>query len=78
MKEVLAINVIKKDFIDRVCLNEEELKILDMYINGDSYVKIGMKVNMSERNVGRIISNIKEKYNHYKEMEIAKLNLLNK
>lgn len=46
-----------------------------MYIKNYSYIKIANETGMSDRNVGRIMSCIKEKYENYKKLELAKLKI---
>lgn len=75
MKNELAIIQIFNDFTSRVTLTEEELKVLKMYIKNYSYVKIANEMGMSDRSVGRIISYVKEKYDNYKKLELAKLKI---
>lgn len=75
MKSELAIVQIFNDFTTKVTLTDEELKILKMYIKNYSYIKIANEMGMSDRNVGRIMSCIKEKYENYKKLELAKLKI---
>lgn len=75
MKQKLSIKAFYDDFILKVSLSSEEKEILDMYISNYSYVEIGMKLNMSERKIGKIIAEIKQKYEQYKELEMHRLNL---
>ena len=76
MKEKLSIKAIYDDFLLKVNLNEEEISILDMYIKGYSRVKMADLSCMSDRNIGRVLSKIKKKYNYYVEIEKNKSNIL--
>lgn len=76
MREKLSIKIIYDDFLLKVKLNEEEISILDMYIKGYSRVKMGDLACMSDRNIGRILAKIKEKYSYYVELEKKKSDIL--
>lgn len=56
MKTELAIKQIYEDFISKVTLDEDERKVLDMFLKNYSYVKIGYNIGMSDRNVGRVMN----------------------
>lgn len=75
MIEELSAKIIYDDFINKTFLTDDEKKVLDMLIIKESLVKIATETNMSERNVSRVIKNIKEKYKKYKELQLAILNL---
>ena len=49
-----------------------------MYIKNESIIKIADETLLGTATVSRIIARIKEKYKKYKELEIAKLNILKK
>lgn len=72
MRRALSNKTIYDDFIYKVRLTEDEEKILEMYLLQYSLVKIGLECSMSERTVGRILKNIRDKYNDYKQLELAK------
>lgn len=76
MKEDLAIKQLYDDFIIKVTLTENEKDILDRYIRGDTYVNMSMETQQSYSNVSRTITDIKKKYEIYKQLELLKLNLL--
>lgn len=76
MRKELAIKQIYDDFISKVILNDDELNVLIKYIKGDSIVKIANDTMQSTASVSRIIAILKEKYNNYKKLELAKLLLL--
>lgn len=76
MRKTLSLDVIYNDFIKKVKLSDIEIDILDRYLRNDSIIKISMDVSMSYSSVSRIITNIKSKYENYREIEIVKLNLL--
>lgn len=78
MVEKLKVKAIYNDFLSSVTLTEEQIKILDMMIKKETIVKISMEVGMSQRTVGYEIRKIKDLYNNYLELEIAKLKLLEK
>ena len=76
MKKELAIKQIFDDFVNKTILNENELEVLIKYIKGDSIIKISTDTLQSTSSVSRIIASLKEKYEQYKKLEIAKLSLL--
>lgn len=78
MKTELAIKQIYEDFISKVTLDEDERKVLDMFLKNYSYVKIGYNIGMSDRNVGRVMRTIKQKYENYRKLEVSKLELFKK
>ena len=78
MVEKLKVKTIYNDFLSNVMLTEEQVKILDMMIQKETIVKISMELGMSQRTVGYEIRKIKDLYNNYLELEIAKLKLLEK
>ena len=76
MVEKLKIKEIYNDFIKNVSLTEEQIKILNMLINKDSIVKISMEIGVSERTVGYEIRKLKDLYNDYCSLQLAKAMLL--
>ena len=76
MKKTLALDIIYNDFINKVKLSSIEKDVLDKYLKNESIVKISMDLSLSYSSVSRIISNLKTKYNSYRQMEIVKLKLL--
>ena len=76
MKKDLSIKQIYDDFILKVTLDEDEIKVLDMYIKNYSYVQMPLALNISERNISRIVNRLKEKYAIYKNLEVSRLNML--
>ncbi len=78
MKEELSIKIIYEDFINKTILTDDEKNILIRYIRNDSIIKISNDTLQSERTVSRIIATLKQKYNNYKKLELAKLNLFKK
>lgn len=64
------------DFISKTILNDSEIDILKRYIMGDTIVKIASDTAISTSSVSRTIAQLKEKYKKYKELELAKLKLL--
>lgn len=77
MKKTLSLDVIYNDFISKVKLSNSEKDILDRYLKNESLVKISMDVSLSYSSVSRIISNLKSKYENYKQLEMVKTKLLN-
>lgn len=76
MKKDLSIKQIYDGFILKVTLDEDEIKVLDMYIKNYSYVQMSLALNISERNISRIVNRLKEKYAIYKNLEVSRLNML--
>lgn len=76
MIKELSNKIIYEDFKSKVILTEDEEKILQMLMKKYSIIKISQECCMSERNTSRIIKEIKEKYNNYKKLELAKLDIL--
>lgn len=77
MVKELSNKIIYDDFKSKVILTDDEAMILDMLIKKDSIVKISQNLCMSDRNVSRIIRDIKNKYNDYRKVELVKLGLFN-
>lgn len=76
MKKELAIKQIFDDFANKTFLTDNEKDILIRYIKNDSIIKIADNTMQSTSSVSRTIADLKEKYNKYKQLEIAKLNIL--
>lgn len=76
MKKELAIKQIYDDFMSKITLTDNEKIILDLYIKNESIVKIATTTSQSTASVSRAIADLKEKYNNYKKLELAKLLLL--
>lgn len=76
MKKSLSLDIIYNDFISKVKLSASEKDILDRYLKNDSVVKISMDVSLSYSSVSRIISNLKSKYENYRQLEVVKTKLL--
>lgn len=74
----LQIKAIYDDFLKNVNLTEEQIKLLNMYINKESRVKISMELGMSERTVGNEINKIKKLYEDYYNLQLSKTILLMK
>ena len=73
MKKVLSNKDIFEDFTNKIMLNDVEKDIIKRYINNQSIVKIADETINGTATVSRIIANVKEKYEDYKRIEIAKL-----
>lgn len=78
MKKELSIKQIFNDFTNKVILNDLEKDVLIRYIKDETIVKIANDISQSTSTVSRIIAELKEKYENYKKLEIARLLLLNK
>lgn len=76
MKKELAIKQIFDDFTSKMILNDIELEVLIAYIKGDSIIKIATDTSQSTASVSRVIASLKQKYENYKKLELAKLMLL--
>jgi len=76
MKKELSISQIYNDFTSKVTLTHREKEVLDKYIKDESITKMSLDLSLGTATVSRIISDIKEKYDKYKKLEIAKLMLL--
>ena len=77
MKKALSLDIIYNDFISKVKLSNCEKDILDRYLKDDSLVKISIDVTLSYSSVSRTISNLKTKYEKYRQLETVKTQLLN-
>lgn len=75
MKKELANEVIRNDFINKTILTEREMEVLLLYVKGESIVKISNDTKQGTATVSVIISQLKEKYRIYKELELTKLRL---
>lgn len=73
MVKELSNKIIYEDFKSKVILTEDEEKILNLLLKKYSIIKISDECGMSDRNVSRIISEIKKKYKDYRTIELAKL-----
>lgn len=76
MYEKLKIKVIYNDFVENVKLTEEQRKILDMWLNKESIVKISMEIGVSQRTVGYEIKKLKRLYEQYYQMQLFRLFML--
>lgn len=76
MLEKLKIKAIYDDFLIKVNLTDDQIKILDYLIKKETIVKISREMNMSERSVGYEIKKIKDAYASYKQLELSKLLIL--
>lgn len=76
MKKELSIKQIYDDFISKTILTDDEKEVLFRYVKGESIVKIAEETIQGTATVSRIISQLKQKYENYKKLELAKLLLL--
>ena len=67
--------IIYNDFIDKVVLSDDEKQVLDLLIKKKSIIQISQELNISDSTVSRIIKDLKEKYNNYKTIEVAKYDI---
>lgn len=77
MIKELSNKIIFDDFVNKTILTPDELKILEMLIKKFSIIKISSELSMSDRNVSRIIKDLKIKYKNYKKLELAKNDIFN-
>ena len=78
MRELLAIDEIREDFLNKVTLTDNEKDVLLRYIKKDSIIKIADETKQGTTTVSSVIRDIKNKYEIYKELEIKKLVLFTK
>ena len=76
MQEKLKIKAIYDDFLANVSLNDEQIRILNMYLNKESILKISIEIGVSERTIGYEIKKIKQLYDDYYKVMITKAFLL--
>lgn len=72
----LKIEFIFQDFIKKVSLTDEQIKLLNMYRNKETRVKMSNQLGMSERTIGYEISELKKLYKDYCDLEITKATIL--
>lgn len=77
MIKELSNKIIFDDFISKTILTSDESKILEMLIKKYSIIKISSELAMSDRNVSRIIKDLKIKYKNYRKIELAKNDIFN-
>lgn len=73
MIEKLRIKALYDDFINKVKLTDEQIRILNMMLNKDTIIKISLEIGVSERTIKYEIKKIKELYNNYLQLEITKM-----
>lgn len=76
MFEKLKIKSLYDDFLLKVTLTEEQVKLLNLLIKKETVVKISHELCMSERSVGYEIKKLKTIYTDYKQLELSKLLIL--
>lgn len=76
MVEKLKVKAIYDDFLKNISLTKEQIKILDMLINKETIVKIGIELGMSQRSVSYEIKKIKDLYKDYYNLQLTKTLLL--
>ena len=77
MIEKLKVKAIYDDFIGNINLTDEQKRILDMYIQKESTVKIAMEIGVSTRTITYEIKKIKQLYQDYVFLQTWKAILLN-
>lgn len=75
MIKELSNKYIYDDFIYKTTLTDIEKDILDRLIRKETIIKISMECNLSDRSVSRIVRDLKEKYDSYRKIEMAKLGI---
>ena len=78
MKNDLSSKQIYDDFLLKTVLTDIEKEVLEKYVQDKSIVKIAEETLLSTSTVSRIIYELKRKYTNYKQLEIAKLLILQK
>lgn len=73
MIEKLKVKALYDDFINKVHLTDEQIRILNMMINKDTIVKMSLEIGVSQRTINYEIKKIKELYNNYLQLEIIKM-----
>jgi len=76
MYQKLKIKPIYDDFLKNVTLTEEQIKILDMWLNKDSLIKIGEVIGVSDRTAGAEIRKLKNLFCDYYNWTIYKASIL--
>lgn len=78
MIDKLKLEFIFQDFIKKVKLTDEQIKLLDMYRKKETRIKMSNELGMSERTVGYELAEIKKLYKDYCDLEITKATILKK
>ena len=76
MYQKLKLKPIYDDFLKNVNLTDEQKKILDMWLNKDTVLKISMEIGISERTVNYEIKKLKELFSDYYNLTMIKAYLL--
>ena len=76
MLKVLSCKIIREDFIEKMVLTSDEKEVLEMLLKGYLITKIALETHQSDRNVGKIIRRIKDKYENYKQLELSKMSII--
>jgi len=76
MYQKLKIKPIYDDFLKTVNITEEQKKILDMWLNKDSLIKIGDEIGVSDRTVGTEIRKLKNLFCDYYNWTVYKASIL--
>lgn len=76
MIDKLKIKAIYDDFLKNVSLTDEQIKILNMLIEKESVVKIGLEIGASQRTIGYEIRKIKSLYHDYCKWQLFKAKML--
>ena len=78
MREKLKLKLIHDDFISRTTMTDEQMKILEMYIAGDTAIKIAFEIGCSQRTANYEIKKLKELFDDYCSLEKSKVEVLQK
>lgn len=76
MRKELSIKQIYDDFISKTILSDVEEQVLILYIKNNSIIKMSDELCLGTATISRIINELKQKYQNYKKLELAKLKIL--
>lgn len=76
MIKALSCKIIREDFAEKMILTDDEIEVLEMLLKGYMITKIALLTHQSDRNVGKIIRRLKDKFENYKKLELSKLYIL--
>lgn len=76
MIKALSCKVIREDFAEKMILTDDEIEVLEMLLKGYMITKIALLTHQSDRNVGKIIRRLKDKFENYRKLELSKMCIL--
>lgn len=76
MFEKLKYQSLYNDFISKVKLTDDQIKILNLLIEKKTIIQISLEMNICERNVSKEIRALKDLFTNYKKLETLKYELL--